>query len=217
MASNDCRGTGLINPKHAAAQPAAMAERLAELKADGLTITDCITAFAASTDDPYVAVARKLVLGDDGIEIDPITTTSVAHDGAWVLNWLWVSNDEAGVLSNAEVLEKVWEYASKRMSDEQGLKVGHDIAADWLEDLISNFSDELDGIETEELKGVPGPITWIGADDIKVSFMPSDALNQLRLLARKNGLPDKDADQAEKFCIRYGNKLDAILTAVQTV
>jgi hypothetical protein len=46
--------------------------------------------------------------------------------------------------------------------------------------------------------------------------MPSDALNQLRMLARHGGLPDHVADQAERFCIRYGNKLDAMLAAVPT-
>lgn len=189
----------------------ARSTQLAELKENGLTIGECITAFAVPNDDPYVKGARSLILGGDDIEIDDNTTTSVGEDGAWVLNWLWVSNEEAGILTNTGILETVWEYACKRMSDEQGLKMPHNIAADWLQDLVQNFSDEIDGIENEVLRGLPAPITWLDVDGSEFRFMPSDALSQLRLLARGNGLPDDISDKAEQFCIRYGNKLDAIL------
>lgn len=192
----------------------ARSTQLAELKENGLTIGECITAFAVPNDDPYVKGARSLILGGDDIEIDDNTTTSVGEDGAWVLNWLWVSNEEAGILTNTGILETVWEYACKRMSDEQGLKVPHNIAADWLQDLVQNFSDELDGIETEVLKGLPAPITWTDVDGTEYRFMPSDAVSQLRLIARENGLPDDISDKAEQFCIRYGNKLDAILHVI---
>lgn len=64
---------------------------------------------------------------------------------------------------------------------------------------------------TESLAPIPAPITWLDVDGTEFRFMPSDALSQLRLLARGNGLPDDISDKAEQFCIRYGNKLDAIL------
>jgi len=199
---------------------ASRADRLAELKAEGLTIGECITAFAVPSDDLYVKRARSLILGADDIEIDDSTTISASEDGAWVLNWLWVSNEEAGILSNSELLEKVLDHARLALADKHGLDAEaeklRDDQADWLEDLITNYADELDGIENEVLKGIPGPIHWLNGEGVTVRFMPSDALNQLRLLARLGGLPDDQADQAEKFCIRYGNKLDAILTAVQT-
>ena len=73
------------------------------LKADGLTVGECIRALAVPNDDPYVKKARDLVAGDDDIEIDDATTTSVGEDGAWVLSWLWVSNEDAGVTSKVDL------------------------------------------------------------------------------------------------------------------
>lgn len=46
-----------------------------------------------------------------------------------------------------------------------------------------NYADELDGIEDEVIKGLPGPIQWEDASGRSFRFMPSDALSQLRLLA----------------------------------
>ena len=46
-------------------------------------------------DDPFVRKARELVGGGDDVVIDAATRTSVGKDGAWVLAWVWVSNDEA--------------------------------------------------------------------------------------------------------------------------
>lgn len=73
------------------------AEALERLKAEGLTIGECVTALAVPNDDPYVSEARKLVEGDDDVEIDEHTVTAVADDGAWVLSWLWVSKYEVGL------------------------------------------------------------------------------------------------------------------------
>ena len=62
------------------------AEALERLKAEGLTIGECITALAVPNDDPYVREARNLIVGDDDVEIDDHTVTSPAEDGAWVLS-----------------------------------------------------------------------------------------------------------------------------------
>lgn len=183
----------------------------------GMTIGECIRAFAVSEDDPYVQRARSLIAGGDDIEIDDATTTSVGEDGAWVLSWLWVSNDEAGVRPTTEVWSLVLRYTGDAPKDvlKSTTPAGAPFAVlvDWLDDLVMNYGDILDNIEQQPIKGIPGPISWSldGQNEKPVSFMASDALNQLRLLARQGGLPDDAADQAEKFCIRYGNKLDAIL------
>lgn len=71
------------------------AKALEALKADGLTIGECITALAVPDDDPYVREARNLI-ADDDVEIDDHTVIAVVGDGAWVLSWLWVSKEEAG-------------------------------------------------------------------------------------------------------------------------
>ncbi|MEW5891172.1 MAG: hypothetical protein AB1768_19530 [Pseudomonadota bacterium] len=86
------------------------AKLLAELKADGLTIGECITALAVPNNDPYVKKARELLLGSDDIEIDDNTTISVGENGAFVLSWMWVSNEEAGVADAFEILETIVEF-----------------------------------------------------------------------------------------------------------
>ncbi|WP_295401708.1 hypothetical protein [uncultured Thiocystis sp.] len=89
------------------------------------------------------------------------------------------------------------------------------IYADWLENLIINQSDALDTIETDRPKNAPGPIVWVDADKRRFSFMASDALFRLVLLARAAGLSTPETEEAQAFCARYGNKLDALLTTVQ--
>lgn len=73
-----------------------------ELRAEGLRIGEAIQACAVPDEDPYVRAARDLVYGSDDVEIDPHTTTSVADEGAWVLSWIWVSNEEAKVETPAD-------------------------------------------------------------------------------------------------------------------
>jgi hypothetical protein len=72
-----------------------MKERLGALIADGLTIGECLRAFAADDNDPYVKAARQKAT--DTIEIDAQAVTSVGDDGAWVTAWVWVSNAQAGL------------------------------------------------------------------------------------------------------------------------
>ena len=123
-------------------------------------------------------------------------------------------------LSFSGVLEQVLDKARAAIAADPGLD--KEIAnirnnqADWLEDLISNFADELDGIESEVVKGTPGSIVWTDEAGNLIRFMPSDALSQLRWLARQNGLNDTVSDQADKFVMQYGNKLDSLLTVVYT-
>lgn len=52
---------------------------------------------AAPEDDPYIRAARHLIEGDDTLAIDKRTLASVGDDGAWVLAWLYVSDEEAGI------------------------------------------------------------------------------------------------------------------------
>ncbi|MBK5962540.1 hypothetical protein CCR95_00030 [Thiocystis minor] len=89
------------------------------------------------------------------------------------------------------------------------------IYADWLENLIINQPDALDALASATPKNAPGPIVWIEADKRRFSLMPSDALFRLVLLARAAGLSTPETEEAQAFCARYGNKLDALLTTVQ--
>ncbi len=63
----------------------------------GLTYPDLLPVFAAHEDDPYVSAARHLIAGDDDLAIDDRTVTCEVDDGAWVLTWIRVSDEEAGV------------------------------------------------------------------------------------------------------------------------
>jgi len=67
------------------------------LKENGLTIGECVRALSVENDNPYVRAARALVAGGDDVEVDDSTTLSEGEGGAWVLSWLWVSNEEAGI------------------------------------------------------------------------------------------------------------------------
>jgi len=193
---------------------------LAELKEEGLTIGECITAFAVSNEDPYVRKARELIIGGDDHEIDDKTTTSVGDDGAWVLSWLWVSSEEAGVLPYADLLEHVLDKARAYLQDEgqeDSNPLSLDIYADWLEALLVNFSDEIDGIEEEQLKpgAIPGAITWVDEAGGTHRFLPSDAIGKLVATARQGCLSTELTNQADEFCRQFGNKVDAILTDIQ--
>ena len=195
-------------------------EALTALKAEGLSIGECIRALASPDDDLFIRKARQLLEGDDDVDIDEQSISAPGEGGAWVLTWTWVSNEEAGVLPYADLLEKVLDHARLLLAGNHALDsetlVLRTHQADWLEDLITNYADELDGIETEILKSTPGPIVWDDGDGNLIRFMPSDALYQLLSLARRRGLSIELSNQAEKFCMRYGNKLDAILTVLQT-
>lgn len=92
-------------PKPTSASAEQRAHMLAALRAAGLTIGECIQALAVPDDDPYVAAARAESLGDGDVEIDDWTTTSVGEDGAWVLAWLWVSNELAGIQAGDDQTE----------------------------------------------------------------------------------------------------------------
>ncbi|MBK5963849.1 hypothetical protein CCR95_07050 [Thiocystis minor] len=107
------------------------------------------------------------------------------------------------------VLAKAREYLFPTSPEIDG------IYADWLENLIINQSDALDTIETDRPKNAPGPIVWVDADKRRFSFLASDALFRLVLLARAAGLSTPETEEAQAFCARYGNKLDALLTTVQ--
>ena len=116
----------------------------------------------------------------------------------------------AGASAYAELLENVLVKARESLPPTSPGIDG--IYADWLENLIINQSDALDTIETDRPKNAPGPIVWVDADKRRFSFMASDALFRLVLLARAAGLSTPETEEAQAFCARYGNKLDALLT-----
>lgn len=191
---------------------------LQELRTSGLTIGECIQAFAMPNDDPYVEAARAAIQADDATEIDDRTTTSVGDGGAWVLAWLWVSDGQAGVFSHSGMLEEVLKHVNEALplADELDVETRRlrENQADWLEDLVSNHADELDDIESARPASQPGAILWIDENGRDLWFVPSEALLHLLALARRDGLKERVAQHCEQFCARHGRTLDAVLAVV---
>jgi hypothetical protein len=77
-------------------------ERLRALIEEGLCFSDCVRAFAAEEEDPYVVAARR-IHGDEGsVEIDDRAVLSDSCEGNYVSAWVWVSDEDAGVSSDDE-------------------------------------------------------------------------------------------------------------------
>lgn len=189
---------------------------LAYLREHGLTIGHCIRALAVPEDDPYVQAARKLIAGGDDMEIDDATTTSVGEDGAWVLNWLWVSNEEAGILGAPELLETVLDAAREGLpSASADAQASLRIQADWLEDLIVNFADELDDLAACQAAADPEPLIWTDEDGRSVPIVPSAAIAALIDCAGAR-LNAAHARQAREYLNRNGPRLDAALKTMAT-
>ena len=68
-------------------------------KLDGLGIGfgACVHAFAADDDDPFVNAAYEMYVREGEVEIDSPTVTSPSDEGAYVLAWVWVGNEDAGI------------------------------------------------------------------------------------------------------------------------
>lgn len=204
-------------------------EDLAELKGAGLHFALCTRLFGETNEQsPYVAAARDQAREGE-LEIDDRAMVSKGDDdGAYVSAWLWVSNEAAGVVPYPEALEAMLDAA--RVNIKRGVPIGITLLdaethtrrqsayADWLEDLISNFSDELDAIETEESPDRErAEITWVDANDESHRFYPSDALAQLRTHATLAVMPEGPAKRrAFEFVDKHARALDRILSVLQT-
>jgi hypothetical protein len=71
--------------------------KLKELIAAGLTFSDCTHAFGSDEFDSYVQAAR-LHVREGELEVDtPAVVSRGADDGAYVMAWIWIDNQEAGI------------------------------------------------------------------------------------------------------------------------
>lgn len=67
------------------------------LNHDGLDFGACVNLFGEDDDEPYVAAAIKKQ-HDSELEVDlPAVVSRGADDGAYVMAWVWVSNEDAGI------------------------------------------------------------------------------------------------------------------------
>jgi len=181
------------------------------LKENGFLFEDLLGAFAETEEaNPFVKAARELVKNDEGsIEVDePSVVSRGDKEGAYVLGWIYVSNEEAGCLPNSEVLERL--YDALEPSDDVSLNARRL----WLEETLSNFSDQIDGLDSEDIAvAEPVQIHW-EQDGEFYSFHPSEALKYLLDSVERQGALDlPDVDRVKRFIERFGDKLDRALHA----
>lgn len=192
-------------------------DALKVLKDAGLTFSDCVTAFADSDENSFVIAAKELASLEEYLEVDSPTVVSPSKDGAYVQAWIWVNNAHAGIYTPSEALDKLLSYARRSLASEMDLQPDvmalRSAEAAWLEHFVLTEPSLFEGIETQVLPAgaIPAVVEWEAGDGQKVKFMPSDAISQLRLLARWSHMPDNLSEQVESFISKYGNKLDAIL------
>lgn len=75
--------------------------QLKDLITQGLTFENCIQAFGVSSqDDPHAKVARENAQQKDDVQVDPLTVVSTGTVGAFVMAWVWVDNESAGLPVN---------------------------------------------------------------------------------------------------------------------
>jgi hypothetical protein len=79
-------------------------QELTRLKAQGLTFGDCIRGFGVDRgSDAYARAAFQKRHRDGEIEIDDCTVVSLSDDGgAYVMAWIWVSDEAAGISRDSE-------------------------------------------------------------------------------------------------------------------
>ncbi len=210
---------GERKPAAGSAEESQRAGVLASLRSPGMTIAECIRALAASSDDPYVAAARASIQGSDDLQIDAETVTSPSDAGAWVLAWLWVGDGRTGVVPHSAMLEEVLSCARRALGGASGLdaEVRRQLEnqAAWLEDLLANYAEEIDAIDSERPRSEPGAILWVDGKGRDMLFKPSDALRKLCELAKLAGMDISHSEHCEWFCSKYGDTLDAVVSVVR--
>lgn len=180
-----------------------------------IEFADCVAAFGESeSTNPFVRAARKR--GDEGeLEIDEVAIVSDGGDpGAYVLSWLWISFGDADVGSAA--MEDLCAFLVPRLTLADTERWPLLARLDWLQDLLSNFADEIDDIEHEAIRlgASPHQLTW-QTDYGAYGFTPSSALRDLVAEGRRLGVPEVTVKAVEIYLDRYEEKLDAMLLVVQ--
>lgn len=181
------------------------------LKSNGFEFSDFVSVYGERSDsNPYVKAAQDMVSTREGdLEVDEPAVVSAGEDfGAYVLAWLWVSNDEAGVYSPSDRLWDLYDLMAK--NEDRTLRAYHT----WLGETLDNFSDQLDGLETDEATvSAPTQINW-NHDGVEYSFLPSEAIEALLGKAIEAGASDHLAEDISTFLSEYGDKLDSSLSSV---
>jgi hypothetical protein len=77
-----------------------------EINHSGLEFGQCVQILGEDDSDPYVAAALDHVR-DGELEVDVPTIVSRGEDdGAYVMSWIWIENEEAGIETEQEEKEE---------------------------------------------------------------------------------------------------------------
>jgi hypothetical protein len=80
-------------------------KELKKLHEAGLTFTDCFSYFGVSAEDnPYLKAAHERHYREGVLEFDdPAVISESDGGGAYVMAWVWVTDEEAGATRQATV------------------------------------------------------------------------------------------------------------------
>lgn len=167
-------------------------------------------------DNPYQEVEFDVAVGASAAQKDAAMMASIAQvaEISYLSIGAFTTELEETRSQYPEMLEIALDHAllaAKKQSDFGPINEQDKVYLDWLENLIGEFADELDGIEIHETENEPSQIEWIDEYERVNSFYPSTALLRLLVLAKQGGLTGEMANDVETFVLKFGNKLDRIL------
>lgn len=184
------------------------------LKRNHFQFGDFVAPFGVDAESsPYVKAAKERLSSEEGsLEVDEPTIVSESSDGgAYVMAWLWIGDDEAGIQHHSASLERLLDVLAEQDDERTNAH------CDWLGDTIANFADEIDEIDAEEVAAREAqPVVW-GYEGKDHSFFPSEALSNLLTVAKEHEgeLSSDEISSIESFIEQFGDKLNRILRTVE--
>ncbi|MHB1665971.1 hypothetical protein [Thiomonas sp.] len=208
-------------------------EALRALKDQGLMFSDVIAVYGQTPEeDPYL-MAAKLASKDGDLELDDQSIVSRGDDrGAYVLMWKWIDDEQVlarGYRNSGYRISDLLDRLTSPMETDQptieqrAQEKRLSIYVAWLEDTLSNFSDEIDwlALQPETPSEPPVPLQWDAGDE-SIRFLPSEAIAALQDRYERDEQPFTGLSSwAQSALLREwlkaeGPKLDASLTAFGT-
>lgn len=196
------------------------------VKASGLTFGEIITPFQEDESNPYVKAAiEKNEAGE--MEVDCPAVVSDGDDrGAYVLAWLWVTDEEAGIPHISEELSVVQSCISAHANELNKLFGDNDSKGDiarlnaealWLENVLEDYKTEIDQVEAKEMHGVSLPKVRYTHLDKEEVIEPSKALKELLDIGAALSLSSEVKMRLHDFIENHGAILDEAVVELATI
>lgn len=192
-------------------------EALSEALLKHLTFGDVVELFGVNSSDDRYAKAACEKTSDGEFQVDDVTVVSCGDDpGAYVMCWVWVTNEEAGIKPATELLLTAILVSQRYIKEKPLVSNGnqarrHSAIMSWLDALTNQYSEQLDYQEYEDIDmSVP---VWTNTQAEVVHEQPSVALDYVLNLVVSAGFPDREIEQAECLFEDLGKALDAVCLA----